>query len=306
MIQNKIPVLSKGKFSVDYAKAISEFEHAMRKFPVKNILYKVLFTQRGLEFDSFRKYESVDDATLIDWKASLRANSLLVRKYIEEQDLKIYFVIDVSNSMLFGSGDKLKSEFVSELVMSLSHLIMNSGDKFGLVLFSDKINYFLRANNSKNHFSLVGEILKDSSNFGGGYDFNQVLEFLLLTLPQRENLFIFLSDFIGIGSGFQEKFVSLSSHHETLAFVVRDKLDNSLPEDLPYQLEIQDPFSFNQVTLDPNILGESYEIFVKKRLNSLNSFFSNSGVDSLELIANEPFSLKLASFLKSRAKGERT
>jgi uncharacterized protein (DUF58 family) len=302
----KIPVFEKGKFNVDYGKAIGEFEHAMKKFPVKNILYKVLFVTRGLEFDSFRKYESSDDANLIDWKASLRGSSLLIRKYIEEQDLKIYFVVDVSNSMLFGSGDKLKSEYVSELVISLAHLISGSGDKFGLVLYSDKINHFLRANNTKNHFGIAMDVLKNVENYGGGYDFGLVLDFLLSSLSQRENIFIFVSDFIGLGSGFKNKLFSLSSHHESLAFIVRDPLDNFLPENMPYQLDIQDPFSENQVTLDSNILNESYNSFVKERLKSLNDLFLKGGIDSLQLVINEPFSFKLASFLKSRAKGERT
>ena len=84
------------KLNVNIPERISEFETIMRHFRVKNIIYKVLFRGKGLEFDSYRDFTQDDDASFIDWKASKRANKLLVRQYIEERDLKIFFVIDGS------------------------------------------------------------------------------------------------------------------------------------------------------------------------------------------------------------------
>ena len=71
--------LERGKLKVNFPRAIAEFENAMQKFPVKKILYKNIFRGKGLEFDSYRDFQPDDDASLIDWKASLRSNKILTR-----------------------------------------------------------------------------------------------------------------------------------------------------------------------------------------------------------------------------------
>ena len=83
----------KGQFLIDFPLAITQFENAMQKFPVKKILYRSVFRGKGLEFDSYRLYSDGDDASLIDWKASLRANEMLSKQYIEERDLNVYFLV---------------------------------------------------------------------------------------------------------------------------------------------------------------------------------------------------------------------
>ena len=84
--------------------------------------YKSVFKGRGLEFAGYRPYSTTDDASLIDWKATARTGDVLVREYIEERNLNIIFLFDVSDSMLFGSTDKLKAEYAAELVASLSSI----------------------------------------------------------------------------------------------------------------------------------------------------------------------------------------
>jgi len=93
------------KLNLDIAGAVSEFEAYMREFLVKKIIYKIIFRGKGLEFDSYREFYPDDDAKDIDWKASTKANKLLVKQYVEERDLNIMFVIDISDNMLFGSTD---------------------------------------------------------------------------------------------------------------------------------------------------------------------------------------------------------
>jgi len=68
-------------FKIDYVNAINKFSSAMQKFPVKKILYRTLFRGRGLEFESYRSFQPDDDASFIDWKASLRSNTLLAKKF---------------------------------------------------------------------------------------------------------------------------------------------------------------------------------------------------------------------------------
>ena len=99
------------ELNINFPKQIAKFESLMRsQFLVKTIFYEKVFGGKGREFDSFRKYAPGDDAGLIDWKATMKANTTLIKQYIEERALKIFFIIDVGDNMVFGSGNKLKNE----------------------------------------------------------------------------------------------------------------------------------------------------------------------------------------------------
>ena len=150
---------NKREFKVDYASAISGFSNIIKKFPLKKILYRSLFRGKGLEFESYRNFQPDDDASMIDWKASLRGDKLLAKKYIEERDLNVYFLVDVSNSVLFGSGEKLKAEFAAECCAALGHLIHDLGDNIGLIMFNDKIQKYIPAGSGRNQFNLIFKTL---------------------------------------------------------------------------------------------------------------------------------------------------
>ena len=98
--------------------------------------YLSLFKGKGLEFESYKEYTFGDDASLIDWKASMRTNTLVVKRFREERDLKVLFVVDVSNKMLFGSTERLKCEYAAELAAALSYIVLAAGDRIGFCFFS--------------------------------------------------------------------------------------------------------------------------------------------------------------------------
>ena len=296
--------LTKGKFVLDYARAIASFENAMNKFPVKKILYKTIFRGKGLEFDSYRNFEQDDDASMIDWKASLRANTLLARKYIEERDLNVYFLVDVSNSVLFGSTDKLKAEFIAEFVAALSHLVISSGDRIGLVMFNDDIVKMLHASSDKNQFALFRKFLSDASLYGGGFDLDKAVDYTLKNVNTPYTIFILISDFIKTKKSSLRNLKLMGHRFETLAVVVRDKLDEELPK-THYQFSIKDPYSGRQMILDPSIAAEKFHENVVLQKKMLKDMFKHSNIDVIELKSNESFAMPLATFLRARARGSR-
>jgi len=302
--ESDAPVLKKGKFAINFPKKISEFEGALHRFPVKKILYNVMFRGRGLEFDSYRDFSPSDDSELIDWKATLRANNLLARKYVEERELDIYFLVDVSNSMLFGSGNKLKAEYTAELVVALSHLIVNSGDKIGLVMFSDKIVKILHPARGKNQFALFTKFLSDPSYYGGNFDLPGAAEHVLQTVKSSYTVFIFVSDFIKIQKTCEKCLRLMGSKFETIAVMVRDQMDEHLPK-TSYQFAVQDPYSGRQMVLDPAIAAERYRKNVVRQKGMMKEIFRKSKIDLLELMTDKSFAIPTASFLKARAMGER-
>jgi len=296
------PVLRKGNFQTNVPRAIAEFENAMQSFPTKKVLYRAVFRGKGLEFDSYRDFAQDDDADMIDWKASLRANNLLAKKYIEERDLNVFFLVDVSNSMLFGSDKRLKAEYITELVAALSHLIISSGDRVGLVMFNNGIVKVLHPSSSKNQFALLIKHLMDPSFYGGGFDLNAAIEHVLRTVKSEYTTFILISDFIQTRKTSARALRLMGSRFETMAIIVRDPMDETLP-DTGYQFSIQDPYSGKQMILDPAIAAEKYHHNALLQKARMKDIFKKSRVDFLDLMTNKQFAIPVSTFLKSRALG---
>lgn len=294
----------KGKFLINFPRAISEFENAMHKLPMKKILYKSVFRGKGLEFESYRVHGPEDDASLIDWKASLRANQTLSRQYIEERQLNVYFLVDVSNSMLFGSSNKLKAEYAAEFVASLSHLVVGAGDNIGLAMFSDDVVKVLHPVNSKNQFALFTKFLSDSSFYGGGFDLQKAIDYVLRTVKSDYTIFILVSDFIRTKKNNLRDLRLMGSRFESIAVIVRDQLDENLPK-TKYQFSVQDPYSGKQMILDPEIAAERYRKSVLRQKGLLKDMFKRSKIDVLELMTDKDFAIPVSCFLKGRSMGGR-
>jgi len=298
------PVFKKGNFVLNFPKAIAEFESIIKNLPVRKILYRTVFRGKGLEFDSYRPFGPDDDADLIDWAASLRANELIAREYIEERDLNVYFLVDVSNSMLFGSNDRLKAEYVAELVASIGHLVLHSGDRIGLVMFSDDVVKFVKASGNRNQFPLFTKFLSDSNLYGGGFNIDKAIDMVLKTTKSDYTVFIVVSDFVHVHRRNERSLKLLGARFETMALMVRDPMDDNLP-DFKYQLSISDPYSSKQLLLDPGVASGKYRETVLFHRNVLEDIFKKSQVDYLELLTDKSFTVPFVSFLKSRAGGKR-
>lgn len=294
------PVLQKGKFSIKFSEAVSNFESAIKKVPVRKILYRTIFRGKGLEFDTYKTVEQSDDASVIDWKASLRANELLAKKYIEERDMNFYFLVDVGNSMLFGSGEKLKAEYAAEVVAALSHLILGTRDKAGLILFNDKVIKILPPSNGRTQFYIMTQFLNDSSLYGGGFDLNNVTKYLLQHVKTEHNVFFLVSDFLSFDETYQRNLLLLSTRFETVAVMVRDPFDENLPK-TSLQFAIQDPHSSQQMILDPNLATQRYRESVVMQKNMIRGVFRKTRIDCIELSTDKTFVIPLVSFLKRRA-----
>ena len=104
------------KLKVDVERIIKELEVFAREMVTTRIMgkYKAVFKSKGLEFRDYRDYTTQDDAALIDWKASMRVNKLVVKEFEEKRNIKVLVMIGTTQSMLYGSAQKLKSEFAEK------------------------------------------------------------------------------------------------------------------------------------------------------------------------------------------------
>ena len=261
--------------------------------------YKSAYKGSGLEFEGFRRYSLADDSSKIDWKASVRTNDLLVREFREERNLNMYFLFDVSSSMLFGSTDKLKNQYAAELIASIAFTSMLSDDSIGLGMFSDKIVRGLKPETGeKQYYFLLGS-LTNTKLYGGRYDLTKGLDFVLQFL-EGGSLLILVSDFIGLKNDWQKYVKMVCSKFDVIAIMVRDPRDRELPEDVG-DVVIGSPYSDEKISMHPkSSTRKKYVSYVKKQEYQLEDFFKRAGAEFLSLSTDEDFVNPLIKMFKGR------
>jgi uncharacterized protein (DUF58 family) len=291
------------KLNVDFPKAISKFESIMKtQLLIKTVYYKRIFGGKGFEFDSYRNYSPEnDDASLIDWKATMRnPHRVLIRQYLEERDLKIFFIVDVGDNMIFGSGDKLKNEVTAELTSSLLHLILGSGDGAGMALYSDKIVKLFPPSGGMEQFNSLLRAISNPDFYGGKSDLKRILRYLLPILKGVSAVFI-ISDFINFDDETIKIFKTFVRKFETVGLMIRDPVDLSMP-DLDNEVIIEDIYTGEQKIINPKVIKRQYEEYSIEQIDKVREVFTKTGSDLLELHTDKDFLLELATFLKSRVK----
>lgn len=289
------------KLNLDLSGVIARFEYAMKKqLLFKSIYYKKVFGGKGFEFDSYRRYDPTDDMGLIDWKATARAGNTLVRQYVEERDTSVFFLIDVGDNMLLGTGDKLKIESALEIMAAVSHLIISSGDSVGMAFYNQTIPKILLPAGGIKHFYGIAKSLSDASVFGGKSNLKKALQFIEPRLKKVSAIFI-ISDFLRVDEETLDILRRFMLNHETIGIMLRDDVDIELP-DLNQEVIIEDIDSGEQVLINPHIIRSLYRLNAESQKNLVLNTFKKAGSDIVGLTSNENFIASLASFLKTRAR----
>ncbi len=157
--------------------------------------YHSVFKGLGMEFAEVRPYQPGDDVRTLDWNVTARMGTPFVKKYVEERDLTIFLVIDVSGSLSFGSRAILKRELAAEIAALLAFAALRNQDRVGAALVSDRLELFLPPQRRRTHvLRLVREVLDRPAR--GGTDLESGLQAVLATLKRRSVLFV-ISDFVG-------------------------------------------------------------------------------------------------------------
>jgi uncharacterized protein (DUF58 family) len=291
--------MEKGRLNLDVAESISALRAVMKKLELKIKLYKMIIRGKGLEFDGYRTYGPDDDASDIDWKASKRGDRLLVRKYIEERDLKIVFLIDTGENMVFGSTPKLKCEYAAEASLALADLIMSTGNNSGFLLFSDKVKEYVTPGRGKRHFNSLIDYVSNSSNYGGPSKLDVALDFALNYFTKSIASVIIVSDFSSANPSIETKLSQLAYRFETMVLLVKDPLDKTLPE-IHGEFVLEDPATGQRILLNPKIAKKQYEKFVIEHHKKVIGMFERNGIDYVELDTDQPFVPVLTEFLRER------
>src|SRR4029453_2620973 len=157
--------------------------------------YHSVFKGQGMNFEEVREYQPGDEVRTIDWNVTARMNHPFVKKFVEERELTLMLVVDLSGSGLFGSGEQSKRELAAEIGSVLAFSAIKNNDKAGLILFTDQIEQFIPPRKGRKHgLRGIREILfYDTTRKGTNLD--GALEFLTRVTPHRA-IAIVISDFL--------------------------------------------------------------------------------------------------------------
>lgn len=256
--------------------------------------YHSVFKGLGMEFAEVRPYQPGDDVRTIDWNVTARMGSPFVKKYVEERDLTIFLVVDVSGSLSFGSRAILKRELAAEISALLSFAALRNQDRVGAALVSDRLELFLEPRRRRTHvLRLVREVLDRPAH--GKTDLERGLDAVLATLKRRSVLFI-LSDFLGASCTRALK--AAAARHDVILVEIVDPRDQELPAVGPVVL--RDAETGRLALVDGRKLARQHAERRRSERADLARLTRRLGIDHLELRTDRPYLQTILAFFEQR------
>ncbi len=259
--------------------------------------YHSVFKGQGIEFDEVREYVSGDDVRSIDWNVTARMGYPFIKRFCEERELTIIFMVDVSGSQCFGSKLKSKIEAAAELTCLLALSAIKNQDKVGLVLFSDRIDKFIPPRKGrKAAMRLVREVLATEVTT---HQTDISVAFRFLNKVQKRKAVVFLiSDFMDSGYGKQLRIVSRK--HDLICCSITDPRELAMVD--AGLIEVEDPETGELCVIDTasRAFRESYCLAAENHRKALAGLFAKTRVDTISLSTDRPFVEDVRKLFKKR------
>jgi uncharacterized protein (DUF58 family) len=258
--------------------------------------YHAVFKGRGMEFAEVREYTPGDDVRTIDWNVTARMGAPYVKKYVEERDLTLLLLVDVSGSQSFGSQYILKRDYAAELAAVLAFSAVANQDRVGAVLFSDRIeSYIAPARGGEHALRIVRDLLVHEP-VGRGTDLVGALRFAHQVL-RRRGIVAVISDFQALD--YERPLGILRRRHDVVAIQLFDPRESDVPA--VGLVALVDPETGERVvadTSDPDVRARLRTV----TLDAAREVFRKTRVDALELSTGAPYVQPLSAFFKARGK----
>jgi uncharacterized protein (DUF58 family) len=260
-----------------------------------------------MNFDEVREYQPGDDVRAIDWNVTARMNHPFIKKFVEERELTLMLVVDVSGSGLFGSRDQSKRELAAEIASVLAFSAIRNNDKAGLILFSDEVEKFIPPRKGRSHvLRVIREVLFFEPK-RRGTDLNAALEFLL-RVQSHKAVTVVVSDFLTADGGgalpkaLQTSLRMANRKHDVVAVQITDRYELVLPA--LGRLVLEDAETGEVVELNTaNAAGRDvFALRQQKQIGELAKQFRSAGIDSIQLRTDQPYSAALGKFFEMREK----
>ncbi|MCD6477669.1 MAG: DUF58 domain-containing protein [Candidatus Aenigmarchaeota archaeon] len=269
------------------------------RMPVEGLIagnYHSVFKGRGIEFSEVREYVPGDDIRTIDWNVTARFNAPYVKEFVEERDLDVYIVFDVSGSNEFGTH-KSKMETGFEIAASIMFAALRNNDNVGLCLFTDRIEKFIKPRKGKKFvLKLLRELIYHETK-GKGTDINNSLIHLSKIIKKRSIIFV-ISDFLS--GDFKKPIKYLKNRNDVILVNLFDPHEEEIPDVGYIYLEDEETGEQILVNTSDKSFREVYLKEMKRKRNEMMSEMKKLKIDVIEVSTSEPFYIPLKRFFEMR------
>ncbi len=264
--------------------------------------YHSVFKGRGMEFVEVREYQPGDDYRTIDWNVTARSDRPFVKRFVEERELTVMLVVDLSRSGQFGSGRRTKNEVAAELCALLAFSAIRNKDKVGLLAFTDHVELFVPPAKSRQH---VLRLIRDILAFepaGRGTRVGLALDEMSRVLKRQAVVFL-ISDFID--EGYERALKIAARRHDLVVVRLRDPRESQLPA--VGLVAVEDLEAGGVVVLDASDrrVRQRYADEAAARAQALTDLCRASATDVIDVSPGETAGdtvAPLAEFFRARAR----
>jgi uncharacterized protein (DUF58 family) len=282
--------------------------------------YSSSFKGQGLAFREVRPYQPGDDVRTIDWNVSARMNEAFVKVFVEEREMTVMLVVDLSASERFGTQRAPKVRVASEVAALLAFSAIRNNDRVGLILATDRVERIVPPKKGEKHvMRVVREILGfeptigdhvpppvhpgQGMPLGAATDLKAALE-ALIHVSRRRSIAFVVSDFYA--QGYERPLALAAAKHDVVPGVLVDPRDMELPDvGLATFEDLESGESIVIDTSDPRVRA-----YHKDAMRALaagrRTLFHKLGLDAVEIETAGSFVVPLRDLFARRARRVRT
>ncbi len=261
--------------------------------------YQSVFKGRGMEFSEVREYLPGDDVRSIDWNVTARTGRPFIKKFEEERELTIMFLVDASASGAFGTVSRTKAELTAELCALLAFSATRNNDRVGLIIFTDRIEKVVPPRKGRTHVLRVVRELLFYRPEGKGTNIPAALDYLTNVVKRHAVVFL-VSDFVA--EGYERRLSIANRRYDLIAVEVSDPRETELPR--LGLIELEDPETGERLAVDTGDrrLLERFHDFSHDDVERRHKMFRRLGIDSVSVSTDRPYVEPLERFFRMRAR----
>lgn len=267
--------------------------------------YRTLFRGFGLDLADLREYQYGDDVRHIDWNVTARLQTPYVREYHEDREISAWFLLDLSPSVDFGSGEVRKRTVAADFVAVLARILTRHGNKVGALFYGEEVDAMIPARTGRRHVLRIlhAMLARPAPRRNAPTDLGQLLA-AGAHLMRRRSLVFVVSDFFSV-PGWEARLGQLAQRHEIVAVRLHDPLEANLP-DLG-MLVVQDAETGEQVFVDTHdpAFRKRFAAAAQRRETGLRGAFRDAGIDALELSTDDDLVDAIRRFADMRKRRSR-
>lgn len=265
--------------------------------------YESVFKGRGMDFDEVREYQIGDEIRSIDWNVTARMGDPYIKRFVEERELTVIFLVDLSASGTFGSHLQTKNEVAVELCALLAFSAIKNNDKVGLIIFTDSIEMFIPPAKGTTH---VLRLIRELINFTPGQTQTNIstgMDYLGRVIRKKSVVFL-VSDFLG--EAYERQLRVLSKRHDLIAVSITDPREVEMPDAGLINLEDAETGEFITIDTGDRAIRNRYKKLNAARQGYLKDLFRSMDIDHINVFTDRDYLLDLVRFFRTRERRSRT